>query len=144
MEMLTGQPLFPARTRQEHPVNHLKLIAELLGSPDESELAFLSVSSARSQIQAFLSGHVRQPLATKFSSLSPEACDLAERMLVFDPAKRITAAEALEHPYLASLHDIADEPTCHTLIEYDPSLSVEDIRDIIWKEAMSMNSVRLF
>lgn len=35
-----------------------------------------------------------------------------KRMLVFDPRKRITVDEALEHPWLASLHDLNDEPTC--------------------------------
>ena len=31
-------------------------------------------------------------------------------MLVFDPKKRITAAEALAHEYLAPYHDPTDEP----------------------------------
>jgi p38 MAP kinase len=31
-------------------------------------------------------------------------------MLVFDPRKRITAAEALAHEYLAPYHDPTDEP----------------------------------
>lgn len=146
MEMLTGQPLFPVRTRQEHPVHHLKLITELLGSPDESELAFLAEAPARGQVQAYLSGYVRQPLAAKFPNITPEACDLAERMLLFDPAKRITAAEALDHPYLANLHDVTDEPTCDTPFDYNschPTLTVEHIRDLIWKEAASINSSRL-
>lgn len=33
-------------------------------------------------------------------------------MLRFDPDKRITVEEALEHPYLAQLHDPSDEPIC--------------------------------
>ncbi len=31
-------------------------------------------------------------------------------MLQFDPSRRITVDEALEHPYLALLHDAGDEP----------------------------------
>ncbi len=31
-------------------------------------------------------------------------------MLVFDPRKRITAAEALAHEYVAPYHDPTDEP----------------------------------
>lgn len=146
VEMLTGKTLFPSSARQEHPVNHLKLIAEVLGSPDESDLAFLSESSPRTQIQAILSGHVRRPLATKFPNVSPVACDLAERMLVFNPAKRITAFEALEHAYLSSLHDATDEPACHISFDYDccnPCLTMEQIKDLIWKEAVSLNSGKL-
>ena len=36
--------------------------------------------------------------------------DLLTKMLEVNPAKRITAKEALAHPYLKSLHDPADEP----------------------------------
>jgi mitogen-activated protein kinase 1/3 len=32
-------------------------------------------------------------------------------MLTFNPQKRITVEEALEHPYLADLHFEDDEPT---------------------------------
>lgn len=33
-------------------------------------------------------------------------------MLAFDPAQRISVDQALDHPYLAALHDAADEPEC--------------------------------
>jgi len=36
--------------------------------------------------------------------------DLLSKMLEVDPKKRITAKEALAHPYLRDLHDPADEP----------------------------------
>lgn len=32
--------------------------------------------------------------------------------MVFDPKLRLTASQALEHPWLASYHDVEDEPTC--------------------------------
>jgi len=44
-------------------------------------------------------------LQAKYPDASPEALALLRRMLVIDPAKRITVAEALEMPYLSSLHD---------------------------------------
>ena len=38
-----------------------------------------------------------------------------ERMLQFDPRKRITVEEALQHPYLAQLHDPASEPSAPSM-----------------------------
>ena len=43
---------------------------------------------------------------------SRDAVDLLQKLLVFDPAKRLTAAEALRHPYVANFHDPANEPRC--------------------------------
>lgn len=36
-------------------------------------------------------------------------------MLCFDPAKRISCEQALNHPYLQVWHDPADEPVCETV-----------------------------
>lgn len=142
MEMLTGQPLFPIRSRQEHPVNHLKLITELLGTPDASDLSFLQNPDARQRIQMALLGQERKPLFSRFPQTSAIACDLAEKMLRFNPSNRITAEEALAHPYLAALHDLSDEPTCHLMFDFDaylPSLTVEHVKTLIWREATLIN-----
>lgn len=36
--------------------------------------------------------------------------DLLSKMLVLDPDRRLTAAQALAHPYFAEYHDENDEP----------------------------------
>ena len=38
------------------------------------------------------------------------ALDLLEKMLDLDADRRITASQALAHPYLAQYHDESDEP----------------------------------
>lgn len=54
----------------------------------------------------------RVPFATLFPRANPLAIDLLSQLLHFDPAKRITCEQALNHPYLAVWHDPADEPVC--------------------------------
>lgn len=51
--------------------------------------------------------------------------------------------DALAHPYLATLHDINDEPACASPFDFDfeePSISEEHIKDLIWMEALLCSS----
>jgi p38 MAP kinase len=62
------------------------------------------------------------------------AIDMLERMLVFAPKKRITAAEALAHPYLAPYHDPNDEPVAEE--KFDWSFNDADLPIDTWKIMM--------
>ncbi|XP_064109752.1 mitogen-activated protein kinase 14B-like [Macrobrachium nipponense] len=45
-----------------------------------------------------------------FRGANPLAVDLLEKMLELDSERRVTAAQALAHPYLAQYADPSDEP----------------------------------
>lgn len=62
------------------------------------------------------------------------AVDLLERMLVFDPKKRIRAGEALAHEYLAPYHDPTDEPVAQE--KFDWSFNDADLPVDTWKIMM--------
>lgn len=47
--------------------------------------------------------------AREFPHASPACIDLLNRMLQFDPRRRMTVEQALQHPYLADMHDEACE-----------------------------------
>ncbi|RWR80911.1 mitogen-activated protein kinase 4 [Cinnamomum micranthum f. kanehirae] len=99
-EIMTREPLFPGKDY----VHQLRLITELVGSPDDSSLGFLRSDNARRYVRQ-LPQFPKQQFPLKFPNKSPLAVDLLEKMLVFDPSKRITVDEALCHPFLSSLHD---------------------------------------
>jgi len=48
-------------------------------------------------------------------------------MLCFDPARRVSCEQALNHPYLQVWHDPADEPVCES--KFDFSFEEEDSID---------------
>lgn len=50
--------------------------------------------------------------------------------------------DALAHPYLTSLHDISDEPTCPSPFSFDfeqHALTEEQMRELIYREALAFN-----
>ncbi|KAG4992670.1 hypothetical protein JHK87_026127 [Glycine soja] len=136
-EIITRQPLFLGKDY----VHQLRLITELIGSPDDTSLGFLRSDNARRYVRQ-LPQYPRQQFAARFPSMSPGAVDLLEKMLVFDPNRRITVEEALCHPYLAPLHDINEEPACVRPFSFDfeqPSFTEEDIKELIWRESVLFN-----
>lgn len=52
----------------------------------------------------------RQPLKVLLASAPVEAVDLLEKLLVLNPHKRLTAQQALEHPYVRAFHKPEREP----------------------------------
>lgn len=62
------------------------------------------------------------------------AIDLLEKMLVFDPRKRITATESLEHEYVSPYHDPTDEPEAAD--KFDWSFNDADLPVDTWKVMM--------
>ena len=52
--------------------------------------------------------HVKS-LSEMFPTASAEALDLMRLCLKFNPSQRITAEEALAHPYVAQFHNPDDE-----------------------------------
>ncbi|KAK0587843.1 hypothetical protein LWI29_029874 [Acer saccharum] len=136
-EIMTREPLFPGKDY----VHQLRLITELIGSPDDASLGFLRSDNARRYVRQ-LPRCRKQQFATRFPNRSRGAIDLLEKMLVFDPNKRITVDEALCHPYLSSLHDLHDEPVCPRPFRFDfdhSSCTEEHIKDLIWKESVKYN-----
>ena len=61
----------------------------------------------------------RIPLEKVYPNANPLALSLLQRMLCFHPEKRITIEEALQDPYLASLHDPSDEPLAHAEFSFE-------------------------
>uniref|UniRef100_A0A8C6LNQ8 mitogen-activated protein kinase n=1 Tax=Nothobranchius furzeri TaxID=105023 RepID=A0A8C6LNQ8_NOTFU len=113
-ELLTGRTLFPGT---DH-INQLQQIMRLTGTPPASLISRMP-------------SHEVRPI--------PVPVDLLEKMLVLDTDKRITASQALAHPYFAQYHDPDDEPEAEP---YDQSfesreLDIEEWQRLAYEEVIS-------
>ncbi|XP_067251057.1 mitogen-activated protein kinase 14A isoform X1 [Chanodichthys erythropterus] len=124
-ELLTGRTLFPGT---DH-IDQLKLIMLLVGTPGPELLMKISSESARTYINS-LPQMAKRNFADVFIGANPLAVDLLEKMLVLDTDKRITAAEALAHPYFAQYHDPDDEPEAEP---FDQSFESQELDIEEWK-----------
>lgn len=120
-ELLTGRPLFPGRDYG----HQLDLILDVIGTPTLEEFYGITSRRSRDYIRA-LPIRKRRPFSALFPDASPEALDFLQKTLTFDPKKRLTVDQALEHPYLTQYHDPEDEPAVAPLdpeyFEFDCTL----------------------
>jgi len=138
-EMLEGKPLFPGK---DH-VNQFSIITELLGTPPDDVIQTICSENTLRFVKS-LPKRERQPLANKFRNADPDAVDLLERMLVFDPKKRIRAEEALAHEYLAPYHDPSDEPVSQEKFDWsfnDADLPVDTWKIMMYSEILDFHNI---
>ncbi|KAJ2827680.1 MAPK protein hog1 [Coemansia sp. 'formosensis'] len=133
-EMFEGTPLFPGK---DH-VHQFSIITELLGTPPDDVIQTIGSENTLRFVQSLPR---RKPVSfkTRFPRIEPLAIDLLEKMLVFDPRKRITATEALAHPYLETYHDEADEPEAASKFDWsfnDADLPVEEWKVMMYNEVL--------
>ncbi|GAA5904184.1 hypothetical protein JCM8208_003473 [Rhodotorula glutinis] len=133
-EMLSGRPLFPGRDYH----HQLTLILSVTGTPTIDEFYRINSRRSRDYLRA-LPFQKRRNFADLFPAASEQACDFLAKTLTFDPTKRLTAEQCLEHPYLAQYHDPDDEPVAPPLdpgfFDFDlEKLSREDLKRRMYDE----------
>lgn len=76
-----------------------------------------------------------------------QALDLLEKMLVFDPRKRIDATQSLDHEYVAPYHDPTDEPVAGEKFDWsfnDADLPVDTWKVMMYSEILGMSVQHLY
>ncbi|XP_055021691.1 cyclin-dependent kinase 16 [Boleophthalmus pectinirostris] len=96
-EMATGRPLFPGSTVEEE----LHFIFKLLGTPTEQ--SWPGISSNEEFVAYNYPQYRGERLSNHTPRLSSEGVDLLSKFLQFEGKKRISADDAMNHPYFSVL-----------------------------------------
>ncbi|KAF7258463.1 hypothetical protein EG68_04539 [Paragonimus skrjabini miyazakii] len=135
-EMLVGSPLFPGTST----LDQIERIMAGLPKPSREDLASVK-SPYSSTILEKASIRNRRPLDQLLTKADTNAVDLMYRMLHYNPHKRITAMEALKHPYVRRFYSPDDILTMshHVVPPLDDNvqLSVPEYRNRLYQMIIS-------
>ena len=101
-ELVTKKALFPGKNEEDQ----LLRIFKIMGTPAADE--WVGITELQGYRDDFPSC-VKDDITKHVQGLSPEGIDLLEQMLVHDPNRRISAKDALKHPYLKDVDDPAKQ-----------------------------------
>ncbi|GAB5354192.1 hypothetical protein AAMO2058_000098500 [Amorphochlora amoebiformis] len=131
-ELLGRKPIF----RGENYIEQMKLIFKQLGSPAEEDLDFITNEQALKYVKKM--GVIKKiPWSETFPKASRESLDLLDKMLKFNPRKRISVEDALNHPYMRKVRIQEYEKKCPTKLDMtfeDIQLTKENLQAKIWEE----------
>ena len=104
-ELLTKKFLFPG----QNYIEQIKLIINALGSQSEEDLSFMTNSSAKSFVLQ-MQNIPKKDIRSIIDYDDPDALELLEQMLVFNPNKRISIQDAINSKYISQIKEGIVDP----------------------------------
>ena len=143
--LFPGRSCYPLTAPQKDSYkdrrDQLNVIFDVIGTPSAEE-----IKRCPDQAQTYLKALPYKPkvdLAKVYEGADPLAVDLLNRMLRFLPEDRITAADAIRHPYLDAVRNPETEEDAATSpIDFefeDVDITPERIRQLIIAEVAYFN-----
>lgn len=119
-ELLLGRPIFPGSNSE----TQMDLIIEFTGKPSKADMTCVSNMRARAYIATKPESPPRD-LEQMLPNVDPSARDLLRRLLAFNPAHRLSAAEALQHEFFAPM------PRAGPTVPWTEPVGTDFIHDIV-------------
>eukprot|EP00928_Gymnodinium_smaydae_P013486 TRINITY_DN14915_c0_g2_i1.p1 TRINITY_DN14915_c0_g2~~TRINITY_DN14915_c0_g2_i1.p1 ORF type:complete len:419 (-),score=78.28 TRINITY_DN14915_c0_g2_i1:89-1345(-) len=145
--LFPGASCFPLSPDHKHKSDYkyhtqgkqdmLNKIFNLLGTPSEQDTEALGREDARRYLACFAQ---RQGTGIKdrFPHVEQDSIDILTKMLVFNPKKRVTVNQCLEHDLFKEVRDQSRETTMDRMVfldfEQEPDLGESVLRQYFMKE----------
>lgn len=137
-EMQGGTPVFPGGSM----IGMIEWMLEVLGTPSKMDGGAMQAPYTREMLLNLPPAIASRPLSHLYPAAPEETIDMFNLCLQWNPAKRLTAEEALTHPYFSSLHNPDDEPCyqmkINTMLPDHNKLTVSDYRDQIYADVVEV------
>lgn len=133
-ELLLRRHLFPGKPND--PADQLHRVFQILGTPDldlfqtPNKPFHSSSANAKRYVEMYAQ---KKPLKNRIHEQpfavphAPEGTDLLAKLLAFNPEERLSANEALQHPWFAPLQDyisqeVASQDEHHATTKFSPTV----------------------
>jgi len=121
---------------------YIDRIIEVTGRPSKDD-----IEAIQSEFAAQMLENLPEPNERGLESMYPnadgDAHDLLKKLLMFNPDKRITVEEALDHPYVTQFHNIEEEISCDKQIRIpiddNKKFSVANYREELYTSVIKVN-----
>lgn len=114
--------------------DQLNVIFKVIGTPSEEDWSFITDNNGILYLKS-LKIRQKMNLKTKFPGSSDDALELLDKMLQFNPQKRITVQEALEYKYFTEVRfpekEIEADFNLEFEFEKDENLNMEKLRNLV-------------
>lgn len=139
-ELYIRKPLFKGNNSN----NQLDLIINQIGTPSIDEIYVKGRFTNREKI--FKNGKINQKdLKSAFiEGISDVALDFINKCLYFDPDKRLTIEEALDHEFFEKIRDKGEEISSEKISRYDFVFEDQDIEEITELRQLILDEIMLY
>jgi len=138
-ELLGNKPMFPGSST----MNQIEKILDILGSPTKEDLDSIQSDYAAQMMENLPERNRKNGLDDLYPNADDDAMDLLKKLLSFNPDKRLTVQQALEHPYVSQFHNPAEEIICEKTIVIpindNKKMSVATYRDELYTSIIKVN-----
>ncbi|XP_033123707.1 extracellular signal-regulated kinase 2-like isoform X2 [Anneissia japonica] len=131
-ELLKGKPLFPGTST----FNQIERIMSLIERPSKQDVEAIQSNYGATVLDKACVRH-RQTFEDILPDAPADAIDLLAKLLPFNPDKRLTAEQALAHPYVARFHNPDEEISLDydvvPPLDDDVQLSINEYREKLYE-----------